>query len=147
MAAHKIKSAALSHFELDIRSLALFRIAIGSTLLIDLINDFWEAKEFYTLSGILPRTLWVRLYESGTLWSVHLLNDTLPFSRALLFVQLLLAVMLLVGYKTRLATFGSWIFFVSLLNRNLLITDGGDQIGSYLLFSLRFGGRLFSSGL
>jgi hypothetical protein len=65
---------------------------------------------------------------------VHSFGDSLFFVRGLLAIQLVLAVLLIVGYRTRLVTLLTWVLFVSLLNRNIYATDGGDQIASFLLF-------------
>ncbi len=114
--------------------MGIFRIVMGFILLCDLWQDYLDAPALFTREGGLPRTLWARMYEYTGVWSIHLYNDSVVGVRLLLAVQIAIALCFLVGYRTRLATFLTWLLFVSLLNRNLIATDGGDQIASYLFF-------------
>lgn len=125
-------------FYLDRRSVELFRILLGLVLLVDLCSDFYYARDFYSRDGLFPRTLWASTYEYFAVWSVHSVLDSVAFARCLIGIQIIAALALVAGYRSQLAAFISWILFVSLLNRNLLATDGGDQIASYLLFSAIF---------
>ena len=46
----------------------------------------------------------------------------------------LVALALLVGYRTRIATIFSWVLLISLQARNVFITQGGDALTVVLLF-------------
>jgi len=55
--------------------------------------------------------------------------------QALLFViSGILALMLLAGYKTRWASFFTWLLFTSLNSRNFYVVHGGDSLLNMLLF-------------
>lgn len=121
-------------YGLDTRSLALFRVGVGLLLLIDLFFRSLDIRAFYTDEGIVPRERLLGAWGSPLNYSFHAWGgDTL--SQAVLFiVAAILALMLLVGYKTRLAAFLSWLFLVSLQGRNYLVLQGGDDMLRVMLF-------------
>ena len=131
---HAVSEKLRQGFSLDRRSIALFRILLGIVLIIDLSMDFRYADDLYSRTGLFPRSIWASYYEYTTIWSLHTLFDTVVFARLMIGLQIGLAVALVVGYRSRIVAGLSWVLFVSLINRNLLVTDGGDQIASYLLF-------------
>ena len=113
-------------FSVDLRSLALLRMALGALLLVDLAQRARFLEANYTDAGVLPRVLapeWL---------SVHLLGD-LPLVLVLFALAALFAVMLLVGHHTRIATVVSWVLLTSVQHRNPFLLDGGDVIARMLL--------------
>lgn len=52
----------------------------------------------------------------------------------LFFLNLLFAISLLVGYRTKLSLFSSWWFMISLHSRNVFVLNGGDTYFRALLF-------------
>lgn len=121
-------------FQLDPRSLSLFRILLGLFLIGDLLARILDLTEFYSDAGVLPR---------------YALSDSFPHSWALsplnlfgepswVFAYMLLALVsylaLLVGYRTRWATFFSWVFFSSFSARNPIVAHGGDDLVRLCLF-------------
>lgn len=119
---------------LDRRSLATFRIFLGLVILTDLLTRFGDLRAHYTDWGILPRFAVLENLLSPWSWSIHLFSG-LAIAQALLFVLgCIFALGLTIGYQTRLVTFLSWLFLVSLHNRNPLILNGGDEELRLLLF-------------
>src|SRR5947207_435465 len=59
-------------WSLDLRSLALFRVALAFMILVDLVARSTELRAFYTDFGILPRGAWHALRPIG-FWSAHVL--------------------------------------------------------------------------
>lgn len=114
-------------FSLDLRSIALFRILLGSLLLWDLILRSADLATFYTDKGTLPRGAWLELTHRWH-WSIHAASGELWWQMLLFTVAALFAVALVIGYKTRLASIASFILVASLLNRNGLLLQGGDQL-------------------
>ena len=128
-------------FSFDLRSLALFRIAIGSVLIADLILRFPTIREMYTWQGVLPAELAQNTYSllSGQdvgnfVWSLHWLNDTYAFQVTMFGIAALFAGLMIVGKWTRLATIVSWILLVSLHVRNPIILTSGDYFLKLILF-------------
>lgn len=106
---------------LDLRSLALFRITLSLVLLAALLPTFGELLTWWSDSGVLPRPALMAQLPSHRL-SLYLANGTGWFVFAMLTGQLLLALMLLLGLRTRLAAVLSFVLWLSLANRNPLIT-------------------------
>lgn len=111
---------------LDVRSLALFRIALASLLLVDLASRLRYLDVTATDRGVLP----VRLVEGP---SLHALSSSYAFEVALIALAAVFALALLVGVATHWAALGSWLLLLSLLHRNPYLTDGGDVFASKLL--------------
>ena len=126
-------------FGIDLRSLALFRVAIALVLLGDLWLRINNAGAFYTDAGLLPRAGQIETFgHLPQLISFHMMSGTLPVMAALFAVQVAAALAMLFGYQTSIATFVSWIFLVSLHNRNPMVVQGGDSLMRLLLFWAMF---------
>jgi predicted DCC family thiol-disulfide oxidoreductase YuxK len=124
-------------FGIDLRTLALFRICLGALILADLINRASDLTAFYTDQGTLTRAAAIAFNHPVRI-SFHLMSGS-PLVIGLLFVVAgILAVLLMLGYRTRLVTVLSWLFLISLNNRNLLVQQAGDQLISVLAFWAMF---------
>jgi hypothetical protein len=122
-----------SALAVDLRTLALFRVALGLLLLADLALRSGDLVAHYSDWGVLPRALLEpRLGEWR--WSLHLLHGSAAWQSALFVVAALAAVSLTLGYRTRLATLVSWVLLQSLQTRNPLVLQGGDNLLLLLLF-------------
>jgi predicted DCC family thiol-disulfide oxidoreductase YuxK len=124
-------------FEIDLRSLAAFRIVLAVALLASLLVLLPDVGAFLTDGGILPRSSLLPTLRPGSV-SLFLANGSYPFALALVLVHILAALALLVGYRTRLATIVCWLLAVSLDARNFLIVQGGDELIALLLFWAMF---------
>jgi hypothetical protein len=110
--------------------LALFRIAFGLSLLHDLCDFAPNIGVFLSDDGILPRAA---LHDVSA-WSVFRWVGS-PLSVALVFAIGAAGILAYtLGYRTRVASIVSFVFVVSLHNRNPFITDGGDDLVRNLLF-------------
>jgi hypothetical protein len=121
-------------FVLDLRALALLRMAVAAVVLLDLAIRSTDLEAHYTNLGVLP--LYV-LFERA--WNPY--EFSLHTSSGLVEVQALLflaaagcALGLLLGWRTRLMTVLSWVLLVSVQNRNPMIVQGGDDLLRMLLF-------------
>lgn len=121
-------------FSFDGRSLALFRIALAVVILIDLITRAGDLAVFYTDAGLLPRTLLLEQAVNPWNISLYLFNGTYGYAILLFFINAMLALALLAGWRTRIVTFLLWLFMISLHVRNPLVTDSGDYLLRVLLF-------------
>ncbi len=125
-------------FGADLRSLAMFRMALALLVLADLASRATDLTAHYTDWGILPR--WPLVEEVLNRWqfSLNLMNGE-PFFQALLFgLAALAAVGLLVGYRTRLMTVTVWVLVLSIQFRNPVVSTGGDVLLHILLFWAMF---------
>jgi hypothetical protein len=119
-------------YALDTRSLATARIALGSLLLLDLALRVFDLRAHYTDDGVLPRAL----IPPGTWdvgWSLHRLGGGSGFEAALFVVHALLALGMVLGWRTFWTTAGTALLTISLHGRNPLIRDGQDDFLRVLL--------------
>lgn len=121
-------------FGLDLRSLALFRICLGLLLVADVLKRLPWIHAHYSDAGILPRSE----IDTGYFLSIHMLSGEVWFQSLLLGVALVLGVLVLVGWQTRLALLGSWFLLTSLQARNPYILQGGDLLFRLLVFWAMF---------
>ncbi|MDZ4658855.1 MAG: HTTM domain-containing protein [Bythopirellula sp.] len=121
-------------FALDLRSLACLRIGLAFLILVDLLLRSRDLVAFYTDQGLLARHVVTTGFNQPAQWSLHFMNGTPLFQGLLFLVAGIAAVMMLVGYQTRLATLVSWLLLVSLHTRNPLILNAGDKYLALLTF-------------
>lgn len=110
------------------------RIAIGTVILCDLIIRATALNAHYTSNGILPVSLLLEFDYKPLRWSFHFLNDSFAYETLLFIVHGFLTILLICGYKTRIITVLSWVFLVSLQNRNPFIQQSGDDLLRLVLF-------------
>ena len=117
---------------IDVRALAVVRIALGVLLLVDLALRSRNLTAFYTDAGVLPRALLVESYplagaslyaRSGEPWAVA----------ALFLLAAVAAVALAAGYRTRVAAAVSFVLLASLQARNPFVLNAGDTLFWQLL--------------
>ena len=120
-------------FGIDLRSLALFRAALGTVLLADLALRAVNLAAFYTDLGVMPRD-WLVSVNGPWRFSLHAANGEPWFAGLLLALEALAALALLAGYRTRPANVVAFVLHGSLLNRNPLVLLGADPLLMCLLF-------------
>ncbi|PYY15322.1 MAG: hypothetical protein DMG60_18010 [Acidobacteria bacterium] len=125
-------------YSLDLRSLALFRMALGAVLLGDLLWRAGDLTVFYTDFGVLPRAALLDKFLPANRFSLHMMSGQLIFQAMLFMVAAVFAVMLVAGIRTRLAAFASWFMVVSIQTRNPIILQGGDVYVRLLAFMAIF---------
>ncbi|RQG99930.1 HTTM domain-containing protein [Natrarchaeobius oligotrophus] len=117
---------------IDTRSLALFRIVVAGLVLADVFLRARNFAHFYTDAGVVPRSLAREAAPVDVTTVYHLSSD--PTAIAALFVlNALIALQLLVGYRTRIATILAFVFVVSLDLRNPLVLSYADVLFAWLL--------------
>jgi predicted DCC family thiol-disulfide oxidoreductase YuxK len=131
------RAGAAEIFGIDLRTLALFRVALGTVLAFYVLNRLPDIGAFYTDLGVLPRSYLVQT-DAWSRLSLYLVNGEYWFAAILLLVQLVCALALTFGYRSRLATVALWVLFTSLINRNPLVLIGGDWLLACLLFWAMF---------
>ena len=119
---------------IDYRSLALLRVVLALIVIIDLCMRANDLTAHYTDSGVLQRFDYYTGVGNQFFISFHLANGTEIFQIILFIINLILAGVLFLGYRTRIVTILLFVFTVSLHARNPLILNGGDDILRLLLF-------------
>ncbi len=120
-------------FTLDLRSLALCRIAVGLVVMGDLIGRASVFRMHYTDYGILPREA---LYSFGLqrFPSLYSASSWEPYLVGLFVLHGMAALLLALGYQTRVTCALTWYFTVALQGRNFLVNNGGDPLLASVLF-------------
>jgi hypothetical protein len=153
-------SALAEHLALDLRSVALFRIALGLVLVADILVRLRDFSWHYGEHGVLPQAVF--LAELPWSWSLHAAFASEAWVLTLMLVQLLLGLALASGVFTRTSALLAFVLFTSLDNRNPFVLSSGDTLlrlmllfGSFLPLGARAsvdrrrlasGGRDSSSG-
>nr|MBP9821355.1 hypothetical protein [Candidatus Paceibacterota bacterium] len=125
-------------FSLDYRSLAVLRISVGITILVDLLQRTVDFRAFYSDSGVLPRSELLRIGNHTWDISLHTASGLASFEAILFILASLFAIMLIAGYRTRLAIIASWFLLISLHFRNPMILQGGDIVLRVVVFWMMF---------
>src|SRR5689334_20839721 len=120
----RAKSKIEQIFGIDLRTLALFRVCLSLIILLDLALRARDLTAHYSDYGVLPRA--ALLGDIG--WrvpSLHFISGSAKVEALLFIVQGLVALAMLVGYRTRIATILSWLLALSLQSRNPALMQGG----------------------
>lgn len=117
-------------FTLDVRSLALFRVALAAFLLLDWIDRLPYLSSHYSDDGILPRVLITGVHPV----SVHMLHGSAWFQGVLLALAIVFGLLLLVGWRTPWVCLVSFFFLVSVHARNPAMIQGGDHLLRMITF-------------
>ena len=114
---------------MDVRSLAVFRMATASTLLCSLLLRLPDMEAHYSDDGIMPRDFKLE-HDPGFPWSmsIHYMSGSWKVMAALFLMHIDALVFMFVGYRTRTAAIVCWLLEISLQNRNHLVLNGGDQV-------------------
>lgn len=111
-------------FTLDVRSLALFRVAVAVMIFLDWVDRLPFVRVLYSDEGILPR----RIVQGIQPFSVHMLTGSVWGEGALFVVGMLFAVLLLVGWRTPWVTLINFFLLASIHARTPPVMTGGDHV-------------------
>ncbi|MCL9816816.1 HTTM domain-containing protein [Natronocalculus amylovorans] len=118
---------------IDTRSLAIFRILLGLLVVADILlrsRNFWY---FYSGEGVVPQSLALDAGRENA-FSFYFFVDDPTLIAGLFVLQVLFAIQLIFGYKTRIATIISFLFVVSLDHHNPFVTSYADILFRLLFF-------------
>lgn len=115
-------------FKVDLRSLALIRILFSLLIITDLVIRSFFLEAHYADSGEFPIEALLKYSWKVSYFSLHILNGELLFQIFLFVINVIFALLLLIGFNTRLFTILCAVFLVSLHNRNPLLLQGGDTL-------------------
>lgn len=121
-------------FGIDLRSLALFRVALGAIVLLDLPSRARYLTAHYTDSGAVPRDALYAYLLQPTQWTFHVLSGSAAWQVFLFILSGIFALAMILGYRTRWAVLFTWAFAASLQYRNPMVNNSGDMLLRVLLF-------------
>ena len=130
----RLRQTLLDLFSIDLRTLALTRVAFALIVLVDLLSRLSDLKVFYTDGGVMPRAAVHENLPDSWFISLHFLSGRAEIEMLMFVISGTLALLLLLGYKTRLVSFLTWLLFSSLCIRNPFIVHGADDLLKMMLF-------------
>jgi hypothetical protein len=131
----KMKTSIFKNYlQFDLRALALMRMGIASVIMLDLLIRLTDLEAFYTNRGAVPLNLLFENNWNQYYFSIHTISGLWQVQFILFMLSFFCAIMLFIGYRTKLFTFFSWVMMLSLHNRNGLILQGGDDLLRMVLF-------------
>lgn len=119
---------------IDTRTLAVFRVFAGVLILADLLARSRNFGRFYTDDGLVPQELAMQVGSGSPPFSFYHLTSDPTLIAGLFVVQGLIAVALIVGFRTRIAMALSFLFVISLDQHNPLVLSYADTLFRLLLF-------------
>jgi len=121
-------------FAIDPRSFAVFRVALGSLVIVDLATRAGALADHYSDQGVLPRLALAEAPAGAQRFCLHAWSGAPGFEALLFVVAGALAAAFVLGRGGAAVTILLWALTVSLQNRNDMVLNKGDQIFRLLLF-------------
>ncbi|MGB1373519.1 MAG: hypothetical protein ACPG6R_10395 [Aequoribacter sp.] len=114
-------------FSVDLRALAVLRIAVGFLILADLIIRWGDVAWFMSDYG--AYSVAASKEAAGDFrFSLYWLIDGLWWVNTLFVLNVAVALLLILGVRVRVFSLLAFIFLVSLHNRNPILLQGGDNL-------------------
>ncbi|WP_117362580.1 HTTM domain-containing protein [Natrarchaeobaculum sulfurireducens] len=118
---------------IDTRSLAVFRVLMGALLFADVLLRSRNFSFYYTDDGVMPQSLAMEMTPDNA-FSVFFFTSDPTVIAGLFVLQALVAIQLIVGYKTRIATVLAFLLVISTDYHNPAVTSYADVLYRLLLF-------------
>lgn len=117
----------------DPRSLGLLRVALGLVLFADVALKLPEVPAHFSNTGWLSNHFALFRPMTNYLFSVYFAFGSPNEVRLFMLAHLLVCVLLLVGYRTKLMQILALVLTTSLNSRNILLENGGSVVLNILL--------------
>lgn len=101
-------------------------------VIVDLILRSRDLVAFHTDAGVFPRSIAVQSFDWT--FSFHFVSGTAIFQAVLFVAHAFFALLMIVGYRTRISTLITLVLTVSVQARNPYIVQGSDILLTVLLF-------------
>lgn len=121
-------------YAVDVRALGLFRIGLGSILLLYFSYYLKNAEAFVSDDGLLTLSAVDSLFDRWDTVSLFWLSGSDVLVYSILLVGILCSISFIIGFKTRLTSVLLWIIVISIINRNVLAINVSDNILRIVLF-------------
>jgi HTTM domain len=119
--------------DIDARPVSLFRMAFAALMLKEALYHLPMAQLFFSDSGIVPRDALAQIPLGGRFSLMSGLPETWTVS-VVFIIWALVALGLLLGWRTRWMTLLNFLLLLSVINRNPLVTTGADMVMIALAF-------------
>lgn len=115
---------------------SVLRIGFGFHIVYSYLVHLFQRNYIWGPEGILP--LKILNIDSKNVWSLYKFSNNELYFNIIFFLGLLIAILYLVGFQTRITGILNFIFIWSLYERNPFTLDGGNNVLSICLFFLMF---------
>jgi uncharacterized membrane protein YphA (DoxX/SURF4 family) len=123
---------------IDARQYAALRIAFGGLSVVYLLRLLPYVETQFSSLGWLRDIQQIAVQNGGS-WSLFFIQagaQATTLAYAIVWMGIIAACMLMIGWQSRLAAAITWLIWVSLWNRNPLLLDGDDAILKLMCFYL-----------
>jgi hypothetical protein len=123
---------------IDARQYAALRITFGGLSVVYLLGLLPYVETQFSGLGWLRDIQQIAVQNGGS-WSLFFIQagaQTTTLAYAIVWMGIIAAFMLMIGWQSRLAATITWLVWVSLWNRNPLLLDGDDAILKLMCFYL-----------
>jgi hypothetical protein len=136
----------LTHRPLSLYATAFLRIGSGLLFLVLLVREFPHRHLIWGPEAPLTASLARRMLDETGWFSVLTFSDDPQYFETCYAVALLSGCLFMLGWRTRATSLVFALMVASFYSRNLLVTDGGDNLAVLLAFYLCFTacGRVWS---
>lgn len=124
----------VSYFSLDLRALALWRIALGAVVLLDIVLRLRDLELFYGDAGVLSRASYLTQSWHYSGYTLFLATGSTGGLVTFFALWAAAATCLLLGFQARWAAVVTWFFVANIQLRNPMVMDGGDDLLRLMLF-------------
>lgn len=135
-----------NHFEKEnyLIGASVLRIGFGFHIIYTYLVHLLQRDYIWGPDGIYP--LGLLQTNHNEVWSLYKFSDTVLYFEVVYFIGLIIAILYLVGFQTRITGFLNFVFVWSLYERNPFTLDGGNNILIICMFYLIFAnvGEYFS---
>lgn len=121
-------------FGLDVRSLAFFRFFFGLVIVQSLLERMDYLEYHHTDNGVLRRQDVISMNRYGGTILLHTANGTYLFQFCLFMFHIVVALLLSIGYKSRLMAFIQSILYTSLSRSAPIYSNAGDAMCCVISF-------------
>ena len=130
-----IKNIVASYLCVDLRTLGIFRIALGIVCFFDILRRLPYIEVFYSRDGVAPNYFMSEIsgkYSAKAFTLLSSLNSTTEVT-IFFYITAIFSFLLIIGYKTKLSHIITLIGILSIHNRLIILENGGDLVLNNIL--------------
>lgn len=121
-------------FSFDLRSLETFRFFLGCLVALQALYRLLNVENFLVEGGLVSQAEILSIVQREWSFSLYFVSKQRLWAYVLIIAQVFFGAAIAMNVRTRWSTFFAFILTVSLENRYVWITNGGDVIQRVLLF-------------
>ncbi len=117
---------------------SLARIGMGFIILYMYLIHYAQRYLLWSDAGLIDHETYLAASSRDQAYSLYMISPSLGYFDLIYHLGIVITILYLIGWKGRFISPLNFIFTISLMDRNFLISDGGDNIMRLVLFYLLF---------